>query len=333
MTKPAVSLISLCSALPIDAAADGDGVPEWIHLLPAGEIRTADGRGPYTVKSMHAIAAGLKAGDRLPIDECHATDRAAPLGQPAPARGWIVALQAREDGLWGQVEWTGAGKALMADRAYRGVSPVIAHTRKNEVLAVLRASLINTPNLAGLTALHGEDGLSEETGMDWKAKLIELLGLGGDAGDDAIMAALAAKMEDAPVALQAQQIDVFADQRFIALQGELTTATTQLAALRDERSRDAATAFVDGAIAEGRVGVKPLRDDYIAMHMANPDQARKIVGGLPALAGASTAAGVAPAADAGGLTAAQRRTIALMGLDEDEYRKSLTASGRKVEAL
>lgn len=330
MTR-STSHIALCSAMPVGEAAGG--APEWIHLLPAGEIRTADGRGPYTVKSLHAIAGSLRDGDKLPVDECHSTDRAAPLGQPAPARGWIVELQAREDGLWGRVEWTGAGKALMADRAYRGISPVIAHSAKNEVLAVLRASLINTPNLRGLVALHGEDGASEETGMDWKAKLIELLGLDGDADDDAIAAALSARMEAATVAPQGQQIDVFADQRFVALQGELATATTALAALQEQRGRDAAVAFVDGAIADGRVGVKPLRDDYIAMHMANPGQAEKIIGGLPKLSGSTHAALVAPEPEAGGLTAAHRQAIALMGLSEDEYRKGLEAAGQKKEAL
>ncbi|MCD9150122.1 phage protease [Pseudophaeobacter sp. MA21411-1] len=31
----------------------------------------------------------------------------APKGLPAPARGWITATQARNDGIWGRVEWTG----------------------------------------------------------------------------------------------------------------------------------------------------------------------------------------------------------------------------------
>ncbi|MGG8896324.1 phage protease, partial [Escherichia coli] len=80
-------------------------MPEWINLLPAGAARTVDGRGPYTVASMAAlIAASLQDGQKLPLDENHATDKGAVLGLPAPARGWIVALEAREDGLWGKVE-------------------------------------------------------------------------------------------------------------------------------------------------------------------------------------------------------------------------------------
>jgi hypothetical protein len=44
--------------------------------------------------SAQSLAA---AGGKMPIDENHATDLAAPEGQPSPARGWIVALNARAD--------------------------------------------------------------------------------------------------------------------------------------------------------------------------------------------------------------------------------------------
>jgi hypothetical protein len=148
-------------------AVRGAGAPQWIHLLPAGTIRTADKRGPYVVKSMHAIASKLAPGDKLPIDECHSTDLAVPNGGSAPARGWIIALEARADGLWGKVDWTPSGRELVADRAYRGISPVILHDKSGNVLAILRASLTNTPNLQGLVTLHsagGEDGDDLDSG-------------------------------------------------------------------------------------------------------------------------------------------------------------------------
>ena len=60
------------------------------------------------------------------------------------------------DGIWGKVEWTETGTALMADRAYRGISPVMVHDATGKVTAILRASLTNRPNLKGLATLHGE---------------------------------------------------------------------------------------------------------------------------------------------------------------------------------
>ena len=335
---------ALCAAIDVGAADDAgaDAAPEWIHLLPAGEIRTVDGRGPYTVPSMHALAAQLKTGDKLPIDECHSTDLAARDGRPAPARGWIVALEARTDGpvagqgLWGKVGWTGEGQRLMADKAYRGVSPVILHNKLNQVLGVLRASLINTPNLQGLTALHSEMKpgpalTSENTSMDWKAKLIERLGLDGGADDAAIDAALSAKMS-ASAAMHGAQ-DITTAPAFVALQGELAHVTQELNAVHDQMARDKATAFVDAAISEGRIGVKPARDEYVAMHMENPGRAEKLIKGMPILKGSSITETIAPEADPSGLDAGERTVMQLMGLSEDEYRESKSASGQRKEAL
>ncbi len=121
----------------IPAAA---GVPDWVHLTPAGTFSGQDGRGPFTIKDAEDVIRSSMEVGRLAIDENHAIDVAGRQGQPSPARGWIVEMQARPDGLWGRVEWTSAGKALMEDKAYRGISPVIV-ARKNggAVVKLLRA--------------------------------------------------------------------------------------------------------------------------------------------------------------------------------------------------
>ena len=315
------SLLALCAAVPL--AQEGDGAPEWIHLLPAGEIRTRDGRGPYRVASMSALAA-LKDGQKLAIDECHAIDKGQALGAPGRAIGWIVELQAREDGLWGRVEWNQSGQALMEDKAYSGVSPVILHTAKGEIVGIARASLTNTPNLLGLTALH-----SEEVPMDWKAKLIELLGLDGEADDAAIETALQAKMTN-KAACSAETLE---SPAVIALQSQLTDVTTELNALRQDRAREAAEGFVDAAITEGRVGVKALRDEYIAMHMEDAGRAKKMIAALPSIAGRTHADGVPPAQDDAGLDAADRQVMALMGVSEEDYKARQKAMGLIKEAL
>src|SRR5690606_11059898 len=109
------STIAMCAAQPFSAT---DTPPEFIHLLPAGEIATGDNRGPFRVKNAaEVIAASLQAGDRLVLDENHSTDLAAPKGLPAPAMGWIVALESRADGIWGKVEWTAEGQRLVTGRA------------------------------------------------------------------------------------------------------------------------------------------------------------------------------------------------------------------------
>jgi len=326
MTRKTPS-IALCSALDI---AHGDGVPDWVHLLPAGEIRTVDGRGPYRATSLQSVIDhSLKPGDKLPIDENHATDKGAALGLAAPARGWIVELQARQDGLWGRVEWTGEGAKLMADKAYRGISPAILHTADKTVVGVLRASLTNTPNLQGMVSLH-----SEEVQMDWKAKLIELLGLDSGADDAAIEAALKAKMaggDGEKMALCAQ--DVLDLPQFVALQSQLTEITGKYNALSEATARTASTAFVDAAITAGRVGLKPVRDEYIALHMQDASRAEKLIASMPVLKGEMLLETVQADGGKAPLNKDDRLVMALFGVSEDEYREGLKASGLHKEAL
>ncbi len=321
------TLTALCSAV---AFAASDAVPEWINLLPAGPVRTMDGRGPYSVASMAAlIAASLPAGQKLALDENHATDKGgAALGMPAPARGWIVALEARDDGLWGKVEWTGPGRQLMADKAYSGVSPVIAHTAGKQIVRLLRASLTNTPNLQGLVSLH-----SEEETMDWKAKLIELLGLDGSADDAAIEAALMAKMTAMAAQSQVGGLNLLEHPTVIALQSELTSATAQIKALTDGQARKDATTFVDAAIREGRAGLKPLRDEYIALHMQDPALAEKMIGGMVKLTGSTITDNVLDDRGERGLAAEDRQVMALFGVSEEDYKAELKSQGLQKEAL
>lgn len=121
---------------------------------------------------------------KLPIDENHAIDKAAPEGRPSPARGWIVALESRADGIWDHVEWTKTGHQLLADKAYRGISPALRVEKSTgKVLAVVRASLVNAPNLT-LTSLQ-----TRSPNMN-PERLREVLGLPADASDAAVLAAI-----------------------------------------------------------------------------------------------------------------------------------------------
>jgi phage I-like protein len=141
---------TICAPL----AVTGPSVPDWVHLLPSGTIGTRDGRGPFKITDCKALLKRSMAAGKFLIDENHSTDLFAPNGGPAPAQGWVVELQSRNDGIWGRVEWTKIGRAIMEDRRYRGISPVIAHRADGSILSILRASLTNTPNLTGLSSLH-----------------------------------------------------------------------------------------------------------------------------------------------------------------------------------
>lgn len=339
------STTALCSAIPLPI--DGS-VPEWLHLLPVGEVRTRDGRGPYRVADAAHLMAVSTAAGKLAIDENHSTDLAAPKGGSAPARGWIVSMEARDDGIWGKVEWTPQGRRIAKHQEYRGISPVIAHRKDGTITAILRASLTNTPNLTGLTALHSE----KENGMDLRVLLIEALGLDSAASDEDIVAAVKKKAdgEALPAALQSALAPIArivglgndADAQTVlagvqrlkeggvnsdavtALQSELTSVTNQLNALTENGQRKDATNFVDAAIAECRVGVKPMRDRYIAMHMKDAAGTEELINAMPILKGGSSISLQNVEAKPGDLGEADNQVIALMGIDREAYQATFT---------
>lgn len=178
--------------MPLAAPAGaGKGmVPEWVHLLPSGAFQGRDGRAFVVEQPGQVIAASMRQapGGNLPLDYDHAIDRAAKSAGEAPAAGWIVALEARADGIWGQVEWTPRARERIAAREYRFISPVLLHGPDRKVLAVLRAALTNNPNLSQLTALN-----SAGAPMDLEALLTtlrELLALPADADANAVVSAV-----------------------------------------------------------------------------------------------------------------------------------------------
>ncbi|WP_420132616.1 phage protease [Rhodopseudomonas sp.] len=344
---------------PIALNADGSA-PEWIMLIPAGDggvIHTVDGRGPYRVTDPAALAAqSLEAvGGRAPLDENHATDLAAPNGEPSPARGWIVAAEARDGAIWGRIDWNASGAALMADRAYRFISPVFTHDKAGNVLTLLRASLTNVPNLRGMAALH-----QQETSMDLLAQLRALLGLDDTADEAAVLAkikdltgggdatamnaavskalnaalspiaavvGLAADADAAAIAAAVSKVAAPEGNPIVkSLQSELATVTTKLNDLLGSAAKEKATAFVDGAIRDLRVGVKPLRDHYIARHMADPAAVEKEISSFPKLNESGTT--LLPPEQKDGqtsLNAAQMIAAKLLGHKPEDYAKTLAA--------
>ncbi|WP_323780134.1 phage protease [Thalassovita sp.] len=347
--------IALMSAQNLPLLQDDATAPEWVHLLPAvsGAIQTGDQRGPYHVTDANqVIELSFAESDRLPIDENHATDLAAPKGHPSPARGWIVEMQAREDGIWGRVEWSKDGAALVSGRAYRALSPVITHDKSKRIGRILRASLVNVPNLRGLVALNHQE---QEPEMDFLQRMAELLGLAKDASEEDVTTALQSRLggNDGETALQSQMGEIAvalgltteADhtailnaaqtsggedgETIVALQAELKDLATELNGIKLGGARDKATAFVDKAIADRRVGVVPLRDKYIAMHMKDATGTEELINAFPRLDNSHTA--LEPPTPKDGevaLNAEQRQAAVLLGIPEKDYAAQLAAEQR-----
>lgn len=325
--------------------AQGASVPDWIHLVPAGTFRGVDGRGPWRLRDAQAVINASIPPDsnvKLPIDENHAIDVATKAGLPSPARGWIVELQAREDGIYGRVEWNDSGVQLMSDRAYGGISPVFTASKVDgTVLRILRAALTNTPNLTQLDTLNSQ----QETGMDL-ASVRKALGLPETADEAACLAAIAANATATSThsqvlgrIAQAAGLDAAAAPDAVvtalqtrqqagdpkALADQVVSLQTQLTTLQQDTRKKDATAFVDGAIKAGKP-IAPLRDHYITRHMADATAVEKEIGALVSI----NAGGVAVVLNAKGepdgdeATPAEKQVAAKMGIDPKkmvEHRK------------
>jgi phage I-like protein len=232
------------SAITLHASSLDGQIPEWVHLVPAGTFRGADGRGPFTLEDADAVISSSMSTGKLPVDENHAIDLAAPKGGPSPARGWIVEMQARTDGIWGRTEWTAAGKALLTDLSYRGISPCISTTREGgRVVRVLRASLVNDPNLP-LKTLHSQG----TTAMDFLARIAAAIGL-TVATEEAALAAVAS-MHTAQSRVAAL-IKAAGRPENETLEGSLTAIETSLQAAEADRKKIAvASGLKEGAGAD-----------------------------------------------------------------------------------
>lgn len=326
-------VLSIHNALP--EPVNGQA-PDWVHLVPTGTVRGVDGRGPYSLHDAGAvIAASMRAG-KLPIDENHATDLATQRGGEARARGWIVEMQARADGIWGRVAWTRTGQELMGEGAYRGISPVLEHTAAGEIGRVLRAGLTNNPNLP-LTTLHHQQ---QESGMTLEQQLRAALGLPETADAAAIVtrvteqhravsahaaqlgriaaaAGAAANADEAAIITSLQSARAGGDE-LTALRTTVTSLQTQLTEAANARARDAATAAIDAAMQAGKPIAAALREHYITRHAANPAEVQRELDAMPSLH-AGGLGGRTPAALPAGATAAEVEAAAFLGLDPAKF--------------
>ena len=158
---------ALCAA-PIDATEtascytlplpEGEA-PEWVMLMSAGDLCARDGRR-WRLDDAEAVVAAtrrLAGATDLVFDYNHQTEHTQENGQPAPASGWIKALEVRAGAIWGRVDWTDRAKAAIAAKEFRYVSPVFKHDRAGKVLRLLRAGLLNDPalDMPALAAING----------------------------------------------------------------------------------------------------------------------------------------------------------------------------------
>jgi phage I-like protein len=174
--------IALCQ-LSADAPAPGR-----VLILRPGRMDGRDGRWYVNDNPCSIIEFFKRNQADLPIDIEHATEHKAPVGDPAPAVGWIKGLESAADGVYAIVEWTAEGNSLVATKKYRYVSPVILYDKKTKsIVGIKSLALTNQPNLV-LTALNAQEDTMDK-------EFLMLLGLPETATRDQFVEALRAMIE------------------------------------------------------------------------------------------------------------------------------------------
>ncbi len=325
----------------LPAVEDGASAvaPEWVHLMPAGTFCGVDGRGPFVADDLQRIIErSMQPGRKLPIDINHSTDLLGSQGLDSPAVGWIVAMEARDDGIWGKVEWNARGNAAVAGREYGYLSPALMVTKAHphRVTEIGRASLTNDPNLK-LNSLHTANLTGEP---DMEEELRKALGLPENADAAAILAAVAEKtlhsatlakvVETAGVNIDASGEQIVTslqsrqssdDDEKVALRATVTELNTKVTTLTNDAARSKAEAVINRAVEDGKV-VPALREHFISRHMKNAQEVEDEIKLLPSLH-SSTLRGYVPK-DGGdpALTPEDQKICELMGLDPAEFAKN-----------
>lgn len=247
-------LLALCFALP--ELNDGQPLPEWLPVIPAGKFTGRDGRYWVNNDPAAVIAASFRFPS-LPFDIEHATELKGPLGEEAPAYGWIEELRQNTDGsIDARVAWTPDGEALLRGKKYRFYSPAFGFTASGIVTRLSSVALTNKPNL-DFPALN-----SEKT-MPLPVQIATALGLAAAASvDDAVTAITQIKSNEQVALNRAANPDL---TKFIPVEthqlalNRAETAESRLKALDDA----AAVSLVDGAIEAGKVAPAD-REMYLA---------------------------------------------------------------------
>jgi hypothetical protein len=283
-------------------------------LLPAPLSRLStvewDKRGPWRVEDPEALIAQsmgqARNGGKLPIDVNHSTQKLGEMGFEAPARGWITAMLVRDGALWARVEWTEAGRAMVAAREYLSISPVIMPDAAGVVRRILGASLTNDPALMGLATLT-----TRETPMnDLLAQLARKLGKPDTATAEECLTAIPDPA--AAVALTALQADVatllaalgakdmkeavVAAKGFQSAASQVETLTARLLAVERAGKRQAAEAWMASELSAKRGIPQSDQEDLILLHMEDPGRAKKYARLHPALGEITHLGGTPPGA-------------------------------------
>lgn len=348
-------LAALLAAMPL--LANGEA-----QLLPAGEFAAVDGRPGagkfWKLTDLQGAALAVKINARLAkapmsIDYEHQSVRAEVNGQPAPAAGWITAVEWRPGmGLFSAVDWTDKAKAFILAKEYRFISPVMFYTPDGQVTGLHNAALVSSPALLGMEAVMAQLSAKfspttndqQEIDMLLLAALLAAIGLPADTTEAAALAhittlkdtaaAAGAKVEMPKALLSALALDATATEAQVvsavaalkATSPEMLTLVTglqgQVAELSAQANERSLLELVDGAIMANKF-TPAQRDSFLALGRKDMAALSAIVAAAPVIHGLAGQSGGKGPGDpqAAALSAQGAAVMASFGLTAEQFAK------------
>lgn len=327
-------------------AALPDTAPDRIELIPVGTFRTADGRQPFMLDDPAAVIATsfqhAAGGKVLPIDFDHRSF-AEQGSADSRAAGWITALEVEGDRIMASVDWTEDGRAALASRSYRFISPVFKNWPDGRVALIEGAGLVNNPALPQIRQLASKEiqmdlakeiggrlGLPADQPAQLVARVIALLGAETQLASILAAGKVAGSGEDATRQICARLTDTALEPdpaKFVPM-ASFAELQTQFASLQQEVGDGKVDAALQLARDEGKLvpadegWVRNLAsrnmDDFEAWRKTAP--VRVDVSGGRQLAGRKPP--VKTAAD--GLDATERQVASRMGVSQEAFLKTRT---------
>ncbi|MDH5525211.1 MAG: phage protease [Desulfobulbaceae bacterium] len=307
----------------------GDGsVPEWVELLPSGQIIVGrDKRRWINDNPQDVVTAFATNRAAVPVDIEHATEKKGPIGEAAPAMGWIEEMEVREGGaVWGRVEWTTKGKELIANREYRYFSPVFKYEpRTTRVRIITSVGLTNSPNLY-LTALNQQQH-EEEPNMDLK-QLLAACGLPETTTFAQALNHINKMTGDLATATNRAENPSL--EKFVpradhdAALARATNAEQKLKELNDTQLEKEIETEVGDALKAGKI--TPATTDYHKAQCRQEgglDRFRDFVKAAPVVGDASGLDGKQPERDGKALNSEEKKVCENLGISEEEYQKAM----------
>lgn len=249
-TIPEIPPLGISTAVLAGELTKGDA-PAWIKVTPRGATQARDGRAfDFTPETL--VDRFKAEGVDIPADLNHAIALKGGKGDEAEAIGWAKELQARPDGTFAKMEWLESGRAAIAKKTHRYVSPTVYHDERGSVTGLFSISLVPAPALS-MPAL-----LSAATGASAPKTMREALGLDASADETACVEAIAALRADfVPLGL------------FSDVVAALNASNTSQSTLRSEVRRRQVDAVLDDAIKAGKI-VPAERPQYLALCASDP---------------------------------------------------------------